>query len=50
MLANQDEFVYVTWQERERYKETQEYLTRAIRHKAIIKKNKQRMEMDEVMQ
>ena len=39
MLANQEEFVYVTWQERERNKQAQDYLTRALRHKAITHKN-----------
>ena len=44
MAANQDEFVYVTWQERQRNIEAMEYLARAERHKAIIKKHRQRAE------
>ena len=29
MIANQDEFVYITWEQRQRYKEAFEYLAKA---------------------
>ena len=32
MLANQDEFVYVSWQDRERQEQAMEYLERCKRH------------------
>ena len=38
MLANQDEFVYVTWQERERHRAAMEYLDRAKRRAEVLKK------------
>ena len=38
MLANQEEFVYVTWQEREKQRQAQEYLARAQRRKETIRR------------
>lgn len=38
MVANQDEFVYVTWQERERHRLAHEYLERSKKHSETMKR------------
>ena len=58
MLANQDEFVYVTWQDRERIKQAMVYLKRSRKHSETIKRasryekqlmNSQRTEEDRLI-
>lgn len=41
MIANQDEFVYVTWQERQRHKEALAYLENAKKRAKQMKKVKE---------